>query len=78
MMTVLLFYLLYSRSDRMKCTLKQYSRTETVVEKMLTNWMSICLYSFLKVSHHVMVQILTRKIYEVTFAGSFDWDEPNN
>uniref|UniRef100_A0A9J7XJQ6 Plexin-B1 n=2 Tax=Cyprinus carpio TaxID=7962 RepID=A0A9J7XJQ6_CYPCA len=23
-------------------------RTETVVEKMLTNWMSICLYSFLK------------------------------
>uniref|UniRef100_A0AAY4B4D2 Sema domain-containing protein n=1 Tax=Denticeps clupeoides TaxID=299321 RepID=A0AAY4B4D2_9TELE len=24
-------------------------RTETVVEKMLTNWMSICLYSFLKV-----------------------------
>lgn len=25
-------------------------RTETVVEKMLTNWMSICLYSFLKVS----------------------------
>lgn len=25
-------------------------RTETVVEKMLTNWMSICLYSFLKVT----------------------------
>ncbi|XP_034004065.1 plexin-B3 [Trematomus bernacchii] len=25
-------------------------RTETVVEKMLTNWMSICLYSFLKVN----------------------------
>uniref|UniRef100_A0A7N5ZZM5 Plexin-B1 n=1 Tax=Anabas testudineus TaxID=64144 RepID=A0A7N5ZZM5_ANATE len=25
-------------------------RTETVVEKMLTNWMSICLYSFLKAS----------------------------
>uniref|UniRef100_A0AAQ5Y0P7 Plexin-B1 n=1 Tax=Amphiprion ocellaris TaxID=80972 RepID=A0AAQ5Y0P7_AMPOC len=25
-------------------------RTETVVEKMLTNWMSICLYSFLKVA----------------------------
>uniref|UniRef100_A0A671KPH6 Plexin-B1-like n=1 Tax=Sinocyclocheilus anshuiensis TaxID=1608454 RepID=A0A671KPH6_9TELE len=28
-------------------------RTETVVEKMLTNWMSICLYSFLKVAEHV-------------------------
>uniref|UniRef100_A0A8C4NK64 Sema domain-containing protein n=1 Tax=Eptatretus burgeri TaxID=7764 RepID=A0A8C4NK64_EPTBU len=25
-------------------------RTETVVEKMLTNWISICLYNFLKVS----------------------------
>lgn len=25
-------------------------RTESVVEKLLTNWMSICLYSFLRVS----------------------------
>lgn len=25
-------------------------RTESVVEKMLTNWMSICMYSYLKVS----------------------------
>lgn len=25
-------------------------RTETVVEKLLTNWMSICLYAFLRVS----------------------------
>ena len=24
-------------------------RTETVVEKLLTNWMSICLYAFLRV-----------------------------
>ena len=24
-------------------------RTESIVEKLLTNWMSICLYSFLKV-----------------------------
>lgn len=24
-------------------------RTESVVEKMLTNWMSICMYSYLKV-----------------------------
>lgn len=24
-------------------------RTESVVEKMLTNWMSICMYSFLRV-----------------------------
>uniref|UniRef100_A0AAY4B394 Sema domain-containing protein n=1 Tax=Denticeps clupeoides TaxID=299321 RepID=A0AAY4B394_9TELE len=29
-------------------------RTETVVEKMLTNWMSICLYSFLKVCKTVV------------------------
>lgn len=27
-------------------------RTETVVEKLLTNWMSICLYAFLRVSQH--------------------------
>lgn len=26
------------------------NRTETVVEKLLTNWMSICLYTFLRVS----------------------------
>lgn len=25
-------------------------RTETVVEKLLTNWMSICLYAFVRVS----------------------------
>lgn len=25
-------------------------RTESVVEKMLTNWMSICMYSYLKVT----------------------------
>lgn len=25
------------------------SRTETMVEKLLTNWLSICLYAFLKV-----------------------------
>lgn len=24
-------------------------RTESVVEKMLTNWMSICMYSYLRV-----------------------------
>lgn len=27
-----------------------FCRTETVVEKLLTNWMSICLYAFLRVS----------------------------
>lgn len=32
------------------CNLSVWFRTETVVEKMLTNWMSICLYSFLKAS----------------------------
>lgn len=31
-----------------------YCRTETVVEKMLTNWMSICLYSFLKVQFNTV------------------------
>lgn len=25
-------------------------RTESIVEKLLTNWMSICLYGFLRVS----------------------------
>ena len=33
------------------CVFVCVCRTETVVEKMLTNWMSICLYSFLKVSY---------------------------
>ena len=32
-------------------------RTETVVEKMLTNWMSICLYSFLKVKVRLPVSV---------------------
>lgn len=27
-----------------------HPRTETVVEKLLTNWMSICLYTFVRVS----------------------------
>lgn len=35
-------------------------RTETVVEKMLTNWMSICLYSFLKVTVSLALSHLTR------------------
>lgn len=26
-----------------------HPRTETVVEKLLTNWMSICLYTFVRV-----------------------------
>lgn len=28
-------------------------RTESVVEKMLTNWMSICMYSYLRVREAV-------------------------
>lgn len=28
-------------------------RTETMVEKLLTNWLSICLYTFLKVRNTV-------------------------
>lgn len=31
-------------------TLMLSFRTETVVEKLLTNWMSICLYAFVRVS----------------------------
>lgn len=30
-------------------------RTESVVEKMLTNWMSICMYSYLKVPEYTKV-----------------------
>lgn len=30
-------------------------RTESVVEKMLTNWMSICMYSYLKVPMYTKV-----------------------
>lgn len=29
-------------------------RTESVVEKMLTNWMSICMYSYLKASTDIL------------------------
>ncbi|XP_019935566.2 plexin-B3 [Paralichthys olivaceus] len=41
-------------------------RTETVVEKMLTNWMSICLYSFLKEVAGEPLYVLYRAIkYQV-------------
>ncbi|KAM9785477.1 plexin-B3 [Neosynchiropus ocellatus] len=41
-------------------------RTETVVEKMLTNWMSICLYSFLKEEAGEPLYMLYRAIkYQV-------------
>ncbi|KAM3617160.1 uncharacterized protein V6R79_003030 [Siganus canaliculatus] len=41
-------------------------RTETVVEKMLTNWMSICLYSFLKEVAGEPIYMLYRAIkYQV-------------
>lgn len=47
-------------------------RTESVVEKMLTNWMSICMYSCLKVqrSHRVIDQSVQWGLYCVYFAGS--------
>lgn len=31
-------------------------RTESVVEKMLTNWMSICMYSYLRVREPALLQ----------------------
>lgn len=31
-------------------------RTESVVEKMLTNWMSICMYSYLRVREPPLLQ----------------------
>lgn len=34
------------------CTL----RSETVVERMLSNWMSICLYQYLKVSSNPRIK----------------------
>uniref|UniRef100_A0A8C5ABY0 Plexin B3 n=1 Tax=Gadus morhua TaxID=8049 RepID=A0A8C5ABY0_GADMO len=40
-------------------------RTETVVEKMLTNWMSICLYSFLKVAGEPLYMLFRAIKYQV-------------
>uniref|UniRef100_A0A8C1NQV7 Plexin-B1 n=1 Tax=Cyprinus carpio TaxID=7962 RepID=A0A8C1NQV7_CYPCA len=40
-------------------------RTETVVEKMLTNWMSICLYSFLKVAGEPLYKLYRAIKYQV-------------
>lgn len=34
-------------------------RTESIVEKLLTNWMSICLYGFLRVSPHFSLAYLS-------------------
>lgn len=42
-------------------------RTESVVEKMLTNWMSICMYSYLKVCAQV------HKSSRVSFLKGFCW-----
>lgn len=33
-------------------------RTESIVEKLLTNWMSICLYGFLRVSRSRQLSVL--------------------
>lgn len=33
-------------------------RTESIVEKLLTNWMSICLYGFLRVCNHQSSMVL--------------------
>lgn len=30
-------------------------RTETVVEKMLTNWLALCMYSYLKVLSYILI-----------------------
>ncbi|KAL1020531.1 hypothetical protein UPYG_G00001320 [Umbra pygmaea] len=48
-------------------------RTETVVEKMLTNWMSICLYSFLKEVAGEPLYMLYRAIKYQVDKGPVDY-----
>ena len=40
----------FAKLNLLVFSLCPHVRTETVVEKLLTNWMSICLYAFLRVS----------------------------
>ncbi|XP_053539634.1 plexin-B1 isoform X2 [Ictalurus punctatus] len=47
-------------------------RTETVVEKLLTNWMSICLYSFLRDSAGECLYMLFRAIKHQVDKGPVD------
>ncbi|KAM9364388.1 plexin-B1 [Pholidichthys leucotaenia] len=47
-------------------------RTETVVEKLLTNWMSICLYSFLRDSAGESLYMLFRAIKHQVDKGPVD------
>lgn len=59
-------------------------RTETVVEKLLTNWMSICLYAFLRVSlnweclEHQLLQMLplSHGSLSLPFSGQDSAGEP--
>lgn len=41
--------------------LSHHLRTETVVEKLLTNWMSICLYTFVRVRGQSWTGLLSRE-----------------
>ncbi|XP_042561348.1 plexin-B1-like, partial [Clupea harengus] len=47
-------------------------RTESVVEKLLTNWMSICLYSFLRDSAGEPLYMLFRAIKQLVDKGPVD------
>uniref|UniRef100_A0A8C3DED4 Plexin-B1 n=1 Tax=Corvus moneduloides TaxID=1196302 RepID=A0A8C3DED4_CORMO len=48
-------------------------RTETVVEKLLTNWMSICLYTFVRDSVGEPLYMLFRGIKHQVDKGPVDW-----
>ncbi|XP_029456975.1 plexin-B1 isoform X2 [Rhinatrema bivittatum] len=48
-------------------------RTETVVEKLLTNWMSICLYAFVRDSAGEPLYMLFRGIKHQVDKGPVDW-----
>ncbi|XP_009888177.1 PREDICTED: plexin-B1 isoform X2 [Charadrius vociferus] len=48
-------------------------RTETVVEKLLTNWMSICLYAFVRDSVGEPLYMLFRGIKHQVDKGPVDW-----
>lgn len=56
----------YSDSDIKITAHHVFSRSETVVERMLCNWMSICLYQFLKVTWGWSVTMYGMKYDNVT------------
>ena len=57
---------LYFASTRLNVEYVPISRTESVVEKFLTNWLSICMYSYLKVScfQTIILSLSKQLIYQ--------------